>query len=174
MPLAPKKDELNTQNIISSISDEMHVHEWTLSVAESCTGGGVAYSITAVPGVSEWFEGGYVTYCDQAKNRVLGVSNTLLKDYGAVSQPVAIAMAEGALDKSYADLTLSITGIAGPEGGSDDKPVGLVWFAWSHRNWQTSSDKKVFKGNRRKVRKKAIRFALDGLLFYIRAHQEHR
>lgn len=165
--IKPKSQDPNTQNLIKQIGEEMRIHEWSLTTAESCTGGGVAYSITSIPGVSEWFSRSYVTYCDEAKSQDLTVSNAMLKEYGAVSQPVAIAMAEGALQKSQCDIALSITGIAGPEGGSDEKPVGLVWFAWASKNGQTSSDKKVFKGDRRKVRKKAIRFALEGLLFYL-------
>lgn len=162
-----KQHEPNLQHLIAQIGDEMRIHEWSLTTAESCTGGGVAYAITAIPGVSEWFNGGYVTYCDEAKQRDLSVSSALLREYGAVSQPSAIAMAEGALERSQSDISLSITGVAGPEGGTQDKPVGLVWFAWTRRDGQTSSDKQIFKGDRRKIRKKAIHFALESLLFYL-------
>lgn len=162
-----KQYDNNTQKVIEQIGEEMRIHEWSLTTAESCTGGGVAYAITAIPGVSEWFNSSYVTYSNTSKEHDLLVSKTLLREYGSVSQPVAIAMAEGALEKSQSDVTLAITGIAGPEGGTSDKPVGLVWFAWAKNNGQTSSDKQIFKGDRRKVRKKAIHYALEGLLMYL-------
>ena len=105
-----------------------------LATAESCTGGGVAYAITAIPGSSHWFDRGFVVYTNESKIEMLGVDASLIKKHGAVSEPVARALAEGSLKHSHADYSLAITGIAGPGGGTDEKPVGTVWFAWAGKN----------------------------------------
>ncbi len=136
-----------------------------LASAESCTGGLLAAVITEVPGASAVFERGYVTYSNAAKSEMLGVPTPLIFEYGAVSEEVARAMAEGALTRSEADLAISITGIAGPSGGTPDKPVGTVCFGLSKRNCETRSWCRRFADRGRGfVREEATRFALGLLL----------
>jgi len=138
-----------------------------LATAESCTGGWVAQVITSVAGSSEWFERGFVAYTNLAKREMLGVSTTILSRYGAVSEQTARAMAEGALTHSHAQVALAITGIAGPSGGTPEKPVGTVCFAWAIKKRDTISRKQVFTGDRETVRKQAVVKALQGLLEYL-------
>lgn len=122
-----------------------------LATAESCTGGLIAKLCTDLSGSSTWFERGFVTYSNSAKSDMLGVNLDLIEQQGAVSEPVARAMAEGAIKKSQAHWSVAVTGIAGPTGGSKLKPVGLVWFAWSNEE-QTISHNKIFEGDREMVR----------------------
>ena len=143
---------------------------WKLATAESCTGGSIAATLTDVPGSSEWFEAGIVTYRLSAKTRLLGVTAATLERYGAVSEPTARAMAEGALRASGADLVVAVTGTAGPGGGDVLVPVGTVWFAWAgaseHQTLQTRRCE--FVGERASVRRQAVICALDGLLQLLR------
>ena len=118
-----------------------------LATAESCTGGWAAQVVTSVSGSSEWFDRGFVTYSNDAKQEMLGVSASTLERHGAVSEETARAMADGALLRSRARMTLAITGIAGPTGGSPDKPVGMVWFAWA-MNGETRTQLARFSGDR--------------------------
>lgn len=144
-----------------------------LACAESCTGGWVAETVTAVSGSSEWFDRGFVTYSNAAKQDMLGVPADVLAQFGAVSEPTARAMATGALAHSLADVTLSITGIAGPSGGTPEKPVGLVWFGWARgkgsRVDEVRSENRVFPGDREAVRRQAVIHALQGMLALIGA-----
>jgi nicotinamide-nucleotide amidase len=140
-----------------------------LVTAESCTGGWVAQVITSVAGSSEWFERGFVAYTNLAKREMLGVSTTILSRYGAVSEQTARAMAEGALTHSHAQVALAITGIAGPSGGTPEKPVGTVCFAWAAKKRDTLSRKHVFTGDRESVRRQSVAMALQGLLEYLNA-----
>ncbi|MCP0914523.1 MULTISPECIES: RNA 2',3'-cyclic phosphodiesterase [Legionella] len=134
------------------------------AVAESCTGGGLSSVITEIPGSSQWFERGFVTYSNQAKEDMLRVPHRLIASYGAVSEQTARAMAEGAIAASRAEVSVAITGVAGPGGGSEQKPVGTVWIAWAG-DWQdTYSQCYQFKGNRTEIRNQAIVIALQGLL----------
>jgi len=136
--------------------------EVVITTAESCTAGGVAYALTAVPGSSAWFEEGFVTYSNQAKIYMLNVKSATLDKYGAVSKEIVLEMADGALTQSDAQLSVAISGIAGPDGGTDDKPVGTVWFAWvGTSTFQTECH--CFEGGRQSVREQAIRQALEGL-----------
>ena len=135
--------------------------------AESCTGGWVAQAITQVAGSSKWFDRGYVTYSNEAKRQMLGVKIRTLNKFGAVSQPVVEEMAIGALKKSEADFSVAISGIAGPDGGSEDKPVGAVWLAWNIAG-QVDASMVVLPGERRDVRAAAVTLALQGLLVRIR------
>lgn len=142
-----------------------------LTVAESCTGGWVAKVLTDMPGSSTWFERGFVTYSNQAKQEMLGVAESTLDDYGAVSQETVIEMARGALKNSHADFSLSISGIAGPDGGSIDKPVGLVWFAWAEKPDKEKNiiaEQKNFSGDRNAVREQAVLHALIQLVTFIK------
>jgi nicotinamide-nucleotide amidase len=135
-----------------------------LATAESCTGGWVAQVITHTSGSSEWFERGFVTYSNEAKTELLGVRDEIIKERGAVSLETAAAMAEGALKNSKALIALSITGIAGPTGGSPGKPVGTVCFAWCRIGEPAESETAVFAGDRETVRRQAVVHALRGLL----------
>lgn len=135
----------------------------SLTLAESCTGGWLGKALTDVPGSSDWVDCGFITYSNSAKQYLLGVSPGLLNTHGAVSEPVVRAMAEGALGQSEADLAIAISGVAGPDGGTADKPVGLVWFAWSRRGRETRSGQRRFTGDREAVRRAAVIHAMTGL-----------
>jgi nicotinamide-nucleotide amidase len=131
-----------------------------VTLAESCTGGWVAKSLTDIPGSSEWFERGYVTYSNAAKEQALGVSAEVIRTFGAVSRACAEQMAAGALHCSAAELSVAITGIAGPDGGTPDKPVGLVWFARAQRAGPAIALEELFSGDREAVRRAAVATAL--------------
>jgi nicotinamide-nucleotide amidase len=150
--------------IVQELARTLLKNKWHLTTAESCTGGLVAASITELAGSSEWFERGFVTYSNQAKSEDLDVSPHLIKEHGAVSDAVARAMALGAKQNSGSDIALSITGIAGPTGGSLEKPVGTVCFAWVLANNAIYSETKLFEGNRKTIREQACEFALQRLL----------
>jgi len=132
-----------------------------IATVESCTGGMVAAALTSVPGSSAVFDRGWTTYSNLAKHQEVGVSWDALNTHGAVSEPVAVAMAEGALLNSAATMTVAVTGIAGPEGGSPDKPVGLVHFACAKRYEPTLHRRHVFSGNRDEIRRHAAITALS-------------
>ena len=138
-------------------------HRVTIATAESCTGGGVATAITRISGSAKWFDRGFVTYSNEAKREMLGVTPRSLRNYGAVSKAVAREMARGALERSPADITVAITGIAGPTGGSRSKPVGTVWFAWAARGGPVQARHFRFRGNRVEVRIASVYVALQGL-----------
>jgi len=129
--------------------------------AESCTGGMLAAAITSISGSSQWFERGFVTYSNESKMELLQVERAIIERYGAVSEQVAGAMAEGALKNSHADVSVAITGIAGPDGGTDEKPVGLVWFGFAGKEIATQCVQKHFSGDRADVRAQAVAFALN-------------
>ena len=136
----------------------------TVTTAESCTGGWVAKTLTDIAGSSAWFDRGFVTYSNEAKQEMLGVPPDMLAEHGAVSQPVAVAMAEGALRNSRADWAVAITGIAGPTGGSPQKPVGTVCFAWGGRDGRIVTSTRHFPGSREDVRAQSVEHALSGLI----------
>lgn len=137
-----------------------------LVTVESCTGGGIAWHITSVAGSSDWFDRSLVTYSNRAKTELAGVPEVLIEEHGAVSEQTAVAMAEGGMAFSGADFALSVTGIAGPGGGSEEKPVGTVCFAWSHRGpgdcRVVETDTRRFPGDRNDVRQASILHALAG------------
>jgi len=136
----------------------------TLATAESCTGGWVAQEITAIAGSSQWFDRGFVTYTNQSKQEMLGVSAQTLSTVGAVSEQTVREMAAGAIDNSTANIALAVSGIAGPGGGSDDKPVGTVWFAWADENGATEAQQFLLAGDRKQVRHQAVAIALQGVI----------
>jgi nicotinamide-nucleotide amidase len=136
----------------------------TLAVAESCTGGGIAETITSIAGSSQYFDRGFVTYSNLAKGEMLGVNPTTLEKYGAVSEHVAREMAEGALHNSSADITVAVTGIAGPDGGTPDKPVGTVWFAWARKGMATEVQHVNLVGDRTEIRRQAVEIAIGGVV----------
>ena len=150
-------------NVTLKLSQVLISKGWKLTVAESCTGGGLAYSITSVGGSSAWFEQGFVTYSNEAKIQQLNVNANIIKNFGAVSGQAVLAMAEGALKKSGADIAVSISGIAGPSGGTPDKPVGTVWIAWATSETHYNQ---LFhlSGDRKTIREGAIAAALEGLI----------
>jgi nicotinamide-nucleotide amidase len=135
----------------------------SVATAESCTGGWLGAVLTSIPGSSLWYERGFVSYSNMAKREMLGVKTETLTRHGAVSEPTARAMAEGALAHSHADLTVAITGIAGPAGGTPEKPVGTVCFAWAARKQPTQSRTQRFSGDREAVRRQAVMAALEGI-----------
>ena len=139
-------------------------HGLMLVTAESCTGGGVAQAVTDIAGSSAWFERGFVTYSNHAKQQMLGVSATTLLQHGAVSEAVVREMVSGALAHSTAQISLAVSGIAGPDGGSLDKPVGTVWFAWGMTSGACVARRYVLAGNRAQVRQQAVELALQGIL----------
>lgn len=143
---------------------------WRCVTAESCTGGGVANALTAVAGSSAWFDRGYVTYSNAAKQQVLGVRDTTLAAHGAVSEATAREMAAGALRAAAAEAAVAVTGIAGPDGGSADKPVGTVAFAWALAGHAAESETRRFAGDRNAVRAQAVDHAISGLLARVRVH----
>lgn len=135
--------------------------------AESCTGGWVAETITSIAGSSDWFDRGFVTYSNAAKQEMLGIRASTLEHYGAVSEQTVREMAEGALSHSHANLSVAITGIAGPSGGTPEKPVGTVWFGWSLRksnDFLTITKLEHYAGDRQEIRQQAVIAALKGLL----------
>ncbi len=134
-----------------------------LATAESCTGGWVAKAVTDLPGSSRIFDRGFVTYSNQAKREMLGVRSETLERFGAVSRQTVAEMAEGAVSRSAADIAVSISGIAGPGGGSAEKPVGTVWFGWRYHD-QTLTRLHRFEGDRNEVRLQAVATALEGLI----------
>lgn len=135
-----------------------------LVTAESCTGGLVSAIFTEIPGSSKWFDRGYVTYSNNAKIKILGVSEKNLNKFGAVSQEIANEMSLGALKQSEANLSISITGIAGPEGGSENKPIGTVFFSIAKKNKVLLKHKANFTGSREVIRRESILFVLNKLL----------
>lgn len=135
-----------------------------MATAESCTGGWVAQAITAVPGSSAWFECGFVTYSNEAKQELLGVQAATLSTHGAVSEATVREMAAGALTRSRAEVACAISGIAGPSGGSAEKPVGTVCFAWAMVGRAVETASLHFDGDRRAIRAQSVRAALQGLL----------
>lgn len=149
--------------LVTKVGEAMEAKRWMLSTAESCTGGGIAYSITEVPGSGDWFDCGFVTYTNTAKADMLDVPNAVIAQFGAVSEEVAAAMASGAVANSSADIAVSTTGIAGPTGAVPGKPLGTVCFGWAHGG-QVHTERLVFQGDRHAVREQAVAHALRGLL----------
>lgn len=148
------------QDLAAVLGKWLQQKQWQMVTAESCTGGGIGYAISSVPGSSAWFAGGFITYSNDMKHHLLGVPTFTLAKHGAVSAETAAAMARGALASSGADVAVAVTGIAGPDGGTAEKPVGLVWFglAWENHciTWS-----KIFEGSRTQVRKATIDEALQ-------------
>jgi nicotinamide-nucleotide amidase len=140
---------------------------WRVATAESCTGGGIAAAITAVPGSSSWFEYGMVSYANSAKQKLLGVREAVLEKEGAVSEAVVIEMARGAIALSAANIVVAVSGVAGPGGGSPEKPVGTVWFAWVKATGETNTELKNFGGDRAAVQEQSVIFALQGLINHL-------
>jgi len=150
----------NTQIALHRLAQVLTARGLTISCAESCTGGGLAYAFTALPGSSAWFERSAVTYANQAKTQMVNVPESTLQRYGAVSAETVEAMAVGVVTQLSADIGISISGVAGPDGGSDEKPVGTVWFGFALPG-QVSTVQRCFVGDREAIRKQAIEFAIE-------------
>lgn len=157
-----------TQTLLEQLSHKTGMalkdQDLMLVTAESCTGGGLSFYITAIAGSADWFERGFVTYSNEAKMEMLNVESGTLAEFGAVSEQTARQMAEGALTHSRADISVAITGIAGPDGGTENKPVGTVWLAFARRNHKTRTLLIHCNGNRETVRNKTIEAAFNTLL----------
>ncbi len=151
-------------NQIELLSKKLIDAKLVMATAESCTGGGIAQALTAISGSSQWFDSGLVTYSNEAKQRLLGVPSELIVDWGAVSEPVAKSMAEGAASQDGVDLAVAVTGVAGPTGGTKEKPVGTVWIAWKLQNSQAEAHCYRFDGDRSEIRQATMNAAIKGLL----------
>jgi len=154
---------MSTQALCGQLAQALLARGWMLAAAESCTGGLIAAACTDLSGSSNWFERGFVTYSDAAKTELLGVDPELIARHGAVSELVARAMAFGAVRHSRAQVSVAVTGIAGPTGGSPEKPVGTVWFGFQV-DGQLSSETRRFDGDRAAVRAATVEYALERLL----------
>ncbi|KGG90356.1 CinA family protein [Comamonas thiooxydans] len=155
--------EANIEELVRQLAARLTEKGWMLATAESCTGGMIAAACTDLAGSSQWFERGFVTYSNEAKTEMLGVPAELIAKHGAVSEEVVRAMAEGAIRHSRAQVSIAVTGIAGPGGGSVEKPAGTVWFSWS-LNAEVQSHALLLEGGRAQVRRSSVRHALQQLL----------
>jgi nicotinamide-nucleotide amidase len=151
-------------DLAAQVGEALKAHGWSLTTAESCTGGGVAQAITEIAGCSAWFERGFVTYANAAKIDMLGVRASTLETHGAVSEMTVREMALGALMYSRAQVSVAVSGIAGPSGGSLEKPVGTVWFAWAFPANLVITQQFLLPGSRAEVRQQAVQIALQELL----------
>ena len=149
---------------LATLAEQLTQRGWMLATAESCTGGWIAKCCTDMAGSSAWFDRGFITYSNAAKQDMLGVRAETLAQYGAVSEAVVAEMATGALRHSQAHIAVAIIGIAGPSGGSPEKPVGTVCFAWAMRNGEVLTKTCQFAGDREAVRWQSVVFALNGIL----------
>jgi nicotinamide-nucleotide amidase len=157
------------QELAEQLGRRLKAQRAKLVTAESCTGGWVAQLVTSVAGSSDWFERGFVTYSNDSKQELLGVEQSTLEKHGAVSEQTAREMARGALARSKGTVALAVTGVAGPGGGSRDKPVGMVCFAWASRDAVTTETKR-FSGDRESVRRQSVVHALEGVLKALDSH----
>ena len=171
---------MSSHSLTEQLADVLQQHGWMLATAESCTGGMIAANCTDLSGSSHWFERGFVTYSNEAKHEMLGVDAALIAQHGAVSEAVAQAMALGALRHSRAQVSVAVTGVAGPTGGSADKPVGTVWLAWATPSdagptlgaetaW-VKTEVMHFAGDRAAVREATVQHALRTLLQLLQQH----
>ena len=153
----------STDELVAQVAKALSARAWVMATAESCTGGLIAARCTELAGSSAWFDRGFVTYSNEAKSELLGVPAALIAAHGAVSEPVALRMAEGALARSAADLAVSVTGIAGPGGAVPGKPVGTVWMALARRGVPAQAQRLQLDGDRSAVRAATVRAALAAL-----------
>lgn len=154
---------MNTTTLVQHLASMLLQRGWKMVTAESCTGGLISARCTDLAGSSSWFERGFVSYSNEAKSELLGVPPLLIQQHGAVSEPVARAMAHGAVRHAHAQVSVAVTGIAGPAGGSVGKPVGTVWFGWNV-DGKVTSERCVFAGDRASVRDATVQHALHGLI----------
>jgi nicotinamide-nucleotide amidase len=160
---APLSHDAEVAALVEALAQRLLAQGWMLATAESCTGGLIAAACTELAGSSHWFERGFVSYSNAAKAQMLGVDAALIAAHGAVSEPVARAMAQGAVQHARAQVALAVTGVAGPGGGSADKPVGTVWFAWATPGGLHSECQR-FDGGRAAVRSATVEHSLRTLM----------
>lgn len=158
--------KIQTTDLIIQLAKTLCQANAKICTAESCTGGLIAKSFTDLAGSSQWFERGFVTYSNESKTEMLGVSASVIEQYGAVSEPVAAAMAMGALKHSLADYSIAVTGVAGPDGGSEEKPVGTVWIGLASKKL-VQAQKYLFDGDREMVRQLTMKAAIEWLIKHI-------
>ena len=163
IPPDPERTVKEITQLAADLGRRLQLLNAHVTTAESCTGGGIAEAITRIPGSSAWFEAGYLTYSNRQKTQQLNVPTELFETVGAVSREVVEAMVRGAQDKSLARFAVAVSGVAGPDGGSPNKPVGTVWLAWGVGETVTS-EVQHFPGNRDDVRRQTVKAALEGLL----------
>ena len=156
--------ESELQQLARELGTKLQARGWMVATAESCTGGWVGQLLTALPGSSAWFERGFITYSNPAKIEMLGVPQATLDTFGAVSEETACAMAQGALAHSHAHASLAITGIAGPSGGTPQKPVGMVCYGWAFTDGTLLSSNCRLTGDREEIRSRAVAAAMRGLI----------
>lgn len=149
--------------LIKRVADALTRYNHKLAVAESCTGGAVAAALTSLPGSSAWFDRGFVVYSNESKSEMLGVNTATAICHGSVSELVVREMVSGALGHSHATVAAALTGVAGPTGGTLEKPVGTVWLAWSIRDGPTRTQKMLFDGDRVNLRQRFVEAALEGI-----------
>ncbi len=154
--------------IASEVGALLQTKGLQLVTAESCTGGWVAQVVTIASGSSQWFDRGFITYSNLAKQQVLGVSSETLEQFGAVSEQTAQEMAQGALAHSDADVSLAVTGVAGPTGGTPEKPVGMVCFSWAIKGHTTQAATQYFEGDRTSIRSQSVEYVLEQLVHWLK------
>jgi nicotinamide-nucleotide amidase len=157
-------EESRLASLVADLAGALQDRDWRCVTAESCTGGAVARALTELPGSSAWFDRGFVTYSNESKQEMLGVQAETIERFGAVSEETAREMAEGALRRGHGQVAVAVTGVAGPSGGSPDKPVGTVVFAWAVRDGGTTTRVRRFDGDRGGVRSASVEQAVEGLL----------
>jgi nicotinamide-nucleotide amidase len=160
--------DLELYRLAESVGQALKGKGWLLATAESCTGGWIGEAVTAVPGSSDWFERGFITYSNAAKQEMLGVRSATLEQHGAVSEPTVLEMVTGAVNNSRAALAVSVSGVAGPAGGTAAKPVGMVCIGWCVRGSPPFAVTKHFAGDRESVRRQSVVVALEGVLEAVR------
>jgi nicotinamide-nucleotide amidase len=163
-PVTRSGKRVTLYELAKAVGARLKRRKLMLTTAESCTGGWIAEAVTMVPGSSEWFERGFVTYTYISKREMLGVKETTLEKHGAVSEEVVREMVEGALARSHAQVSVAVSGVAGPSGGTPGKPVGTVCFAWGAKGASPRSETQRFAGDREMVRRQAVKRALEGVL----------
>jgi nicotinamide-nucleotide amidase len=161
---ATDMDDMMLQDLAMQVGTALAQQELMLVTAESCTGGWLGQVITSVAGSSGWYERGFITYATASKQEMLGVSNATLEQYGSVSEQTASEMAAGAIARSHAQVAVSVTGIAGPDGGIEEKPVGMVCFAWIMKEGMALAETRYFSGSREEIRRQSVSGALQGLI----------
>lgn len=162
-------DDAALAALVERLAAALTARGWLMATAESCTGGWIAKCCTDRAGSSDWFESGVVSYSNRAKQDLLGVSGGTLARAGAVSREAALEMAEGVQRRTGTQAAVAVTGIAGPDGGSADKPVGTVWFGWALAGRSAEAERLVFAGDREAVRRQTVAHALQGLLYRLAA-----
>lgn len=163
-PVAGRRSPVTLYRLAERVGAALKERKMMLATAESCTGGWISEAATMVPGSSDWFERGFVTYTYISKREMLGVREATLEKHGAVAEEVVREMAEGALARSHAQIAVAVSGIAGPSGGTPEKPVGTVCLAWAAKGGEVRSETKHYSGDRESVRRQSVERALEGVL----------